>query len=1086
MLAPDQRPEQLIEIDRSKCSSGDALRTAENLEQALRPIPTDVNLRLEIARQKRTLGQYDQAAMMLDDILDQQPQYTEALIERGQLLHQTGDHRGAAEAFRAAAAVAPERVGIRLELARQLRLLGRLDDAETLIDNLIESDPKLFGAQVERGHVRRGRGDHAGAALAFEAAATIDPEHIPLRLEWIRALRAIDRDAEAEVLVDNVLARDSSNIGALIERGHLRRKFRDHAAAAAAFEGASKLAHGQLGLRLEWVRELRMLDRLDEAETILEEILAQDNRHFGALVERGHLRRKRGDRAGAAEAFAAAAAIEPAHAGLRLEQVRELRALSRLEEADRMLDGLLAENPRLTGALVERGHARRSEADHTRAAEAFRQALALEPSNVGLALELVRELRSLNLHDEAGQLLRGLLARRDITSSAAAFGLAYLFIELRWWTEAEALLLAMHQAAPSDSAVLLALSQLARKKGNQPASLRYLRQAAQHDPTSIPMRLRRAAELAAHGLYLEAQQELQIVITSHATNYSAWRQLGFLHRATGDLQQSEATFETALALDPLNIEALVDLAQTKLALGNLPAAHALLDQALALDPNHFVALIAAAEGAMAEEDLRVAADFADRARTLHPQQLGAYLLSARIADETLNYREADEILHAASARFGSQPSITATQIFLLRQQRQHHTARLLAASAVEREMPFALWTECAALANTLGNFALTEKILEHAMTESAAERARVHFFRAQAAEGRRDYNAAIAFYRSALQLNPRIGGWHSELARCHLLLADTVQAKSDLQRSITLDAGARRAKRQSLNLSQHHVGQLLDEFQLDRSVLAQLQAIVPLPAEQQIAPLKRLILANPDNTAPAILLMIAARRDGLFDQDVHSSDARIPRRIVQYWDSEEVPPDIAVLMQSWRTQNPNYDYVLFNDVSARRFLQDRTSPEIVRAFELVKHPAQRADLFRLAYLAQEGGFYVDADDRCLGNIGLLYSDDASLAVYQENYGTVANNFLGASRNHPVIVRALELAVEAMLRGDHDIVWLSTGPGLLTRAFTQVLAATGTLLDSTIVRELGEMQRFVGLHCPALYKRTHQHWSRAAFSRRTRQ
>src|ERR1700747_3648226 len=100
MLAPNQLSEQLIEIDRSRGGSGHAHGTAENLEQASRPIHADVNLRLEMARHKRTLGQYDQAAMMLDDILDQEPQYIEALIERGHLLHQSGDHHGAAEAFR--------------------------------------------------------------------------------------------------------------------------------------------------------------------------------------------------------------------------------------------------------------------------------------------------------------------------------------------------------------------------------------------------------------------------------------------------------------------------------------------------------------------------------------------------------------------------------------------------------------------------------------------------------------------------------------------------------------------------------------------------------------------------------------------------------------------------------------------------------------------------------------------------------------------------------------------------------------------------------------------------------------------------
>jgi mannosyltransferase OCH1-like enzyme/Tfp pilus assembly protein PilF len=1017
MLLPDQRCEQLIKMSYAGDHNDNVLGQIEELEEALLSKPAGTRHQLDLARQSRHLGRVEQAAALIGAILQQEPHQVEALIERGQLLNQTGDHPGAAEAFRAASLVAPEHVGIRLELVRQLRFLNCLDEAESLIDDLIKGGSKSFGALVERGHIRRRRGDHAGAAAAFEAAAALDPEHIPLRLEWIRALRAIDGDAQAETMVDDLLTRDPASIGGLVERGHLYRKSGNFEAAARAFEAASNLAPHQHGLRLEWVRDLRLLNRFDQAEALVDDILAQDMRHLGALIERGHLRR--------------------------------------------------------------------AKADHASAAEAFETALVLEPSSVALALELARELKSLGQEDRVRQLLRRMLTWPEITSSSAARGLVHMLVEQRWRTEAEALLLALHQARPSDTEVLLALSQLARQSGNHSESLRYLRVAAGQDKIDIPLQLSLAVEFSAHGLYGEALQRLQTIVAADEANYPALRQLGFLLRAIGDLQQSERAFEAALALDPLRIEAMLELARARRAAGKLSAAQALLDEALAQDAGHYDALICAAEAALAQEALAAAENYADRARTLHPRQLGAHLLSARIAAESLEHDKAAEILRAASAQFGSRPQIAATQIFLLRQQRQHHAARLRAAAALGHEMPFGLWSECAALANTLGDFVLTEQILNHALTETSHERAQAEFFRAQIAEGRRDYEGAIGHYRTALQLNPMVGGWYGELARCHLLTADTAGAHAALVKSMTLDAGARRAKRQSLNLSQHHVGQLLDEFQLDRRVLSKLQDIVPFPADQQVAPLKQVVLANPDNTAPAMLLMIAARRAGLFSRDVQRDDAGIPKRIIQFWNSRETPPEIEALMQSWRILNPDHEHILFDDASARQFLEDRTSADIVRAFDRVKHPAQRADLFRLGYLAQEGGFYVDADDRCLGHIGLLFPNDVALAVYQENYGTVANNVLGAANGHPVILRALELAVKAVLRGDNDIVWLSTGPGLLTRAFAQILAESDTLLDQTIVRELGETQRFIGLHCPAQYKRTDQHWSRAAFSQRTK-
>jgi hypothetical protein len=108
---------------------------------------------------------------------------------------------------------------------------------------------------------------------------------------------------------------------------------------------------------------------------------------------------------------------------------------------------------------------------------------------------------------------------------------------------------------------------------------------------------------------------------------------------------------------------------------------------------------------------------------------------------------------------------------------------------------------------------------------------------------------------------------------------------------------------------------------------------------------------------------------------------------------------------------------------------------------------------------------------------------AALVTYLENYGTIGNNFLAAAPGHPAIVRALELATAAINRGDHDIVWLSTGPGLVTRAIAGFLAqASAKESGSVAISELFEMRRLVDIHCPARYKATAQHWSRAAFGR----
>jgi mannosyltransferase OCH1-like enzyme len=138
-------------------------------------------------------------------------------------------------------------------------------------------------------------------------------------------------------------------------------------------------------------------------------------------------------------------------------------------------------------------------------------------------------------------------------------------------------------------------------------------------------------------------------------------------------------------------------------------------------------------------------------------------------------------------------------------------------------------------------------------------------------------------------------------------------------------------------------------------------------------------------------------------------------------------------------------------------------------------------------LAVAGGVYADADDKCLQPIDSIVPETAELVMYQEDHGTIANNFIAARPGQKVVVRALEMVVAAINRGDNDIVWLATGPGLLTRAFGQFLAPGAGLEvpPGVVVLDRRELFAAVAIHCAAGYKRTDRHWSNAAFARRRR-
>ena len=288
----------------------------------------------------------------------------------------------------------------------------------------------------------------------------------------------------------------------------------------------------------------------------------------------------------------------------------------------------------------------------------------------------------------------------------------------------------------------------------------------------------------------------------------------------------------------------------------------------------------------------------------------------------------------------------------------------------------------------------------------------------------------------------------SDVAKASLLNIDTGTTRKALAVFAKLSKSYLAGKGHSLNISQNHVGQLLEDFELDRLALDKLAHARRLPIDAQLAKLKQIVNEHPGSTAAAIRTTIALRQAGYFScsesTNETSSYSAIPKHIVQYWDHEP-SPDIRDLMASWQSMNSGYHWQCFDNQQAIGFLDQNFPPSVLKAYRRATQPAQKADIFRLAYLTARGGIYADADDRCDAMLGGTLGSDKTFVAHQDNFGSIGNNFIAACPEHPVLRRALFLAVEAVNRGDQDLIWLCTGPGLLTRAFAGMGKRRGAVL-----------------------------------------
>jgi mannosyltransferase OCH1-like enzyme len=246
----------------------------------------------------------------------------------------------------------------------------------------------------------------------------------------------------------------------------------------------------------------------------------------------------------------------------------------------------------------------------------------------------------------------------------------------------------------------------------------------------------------------------------------------------------------------------------------------------------------------------------------------------------------------------------------------------------------------------------------------------------------------------------------------------------------------------------------------------------------------------PDYTAAAMLLLVTARRQGAFAHPRKAGAASgIPKTIVQFWDAPEPPPDIEDLSRSWRQHNPGFAYERFDRARAGAYILSMGRHDVLQAFQRAREPAMMADLFRLTYLFHSGGVYADADDRCRKSLAPLLETSGDLVLYQENIGSTGNNFIAAAPGDPVLGQALESGTEAVCRGDNDTIWLSTGPGLLTRSLARYLSAERESwrqrLHGISVLDRHELLDYVAIHCLTSYKHTRKNWLRSSFPARAR-
>jgi tetratricopeptide (TPR) repeat protein len=702
--------------------------------------------------------------------------------------------------------------------------------------------------------------------------------------------------------------------------------------------------------------------------------------------------------------------------------------------------------------LLNLGIQARERDDHQSALEHFQEIITAYPRNLRAKVEAVLALSKLSRFGEAEAQCRAILADHpDHIPGLLALGEILLVCGRP--TEAEATLDRASKLAPGNAKVRQALARV----------------AAPADEARTDGGTHRKAPTR-----LDAPQD--VGRPDDRSSVPDLMRRGRLARDSGNREAALDAFKAVLRQQPDNLHALMQCVMEERALGRPAEAGRLLELGLQVDENHTGVLMQLAAQARLADDEEAALLWCYRAMAADPKLLQPYLEASRVALALGRGKLAFSLLDHAEKVVGREPALLARRLELLRLTGEKAEAKsVLASLSADAGGHSALWTQRMEFHLASGQYDTAEQVLAGLSDLSRPDMGRVHTFRGQLAEMRWDFGAAAVNYREALSFQDSASN-RIALARAQLLMLDLDAARDNLHAAAALQSSQRMLRGNSPNASQTLLGQFLNEFMLDNDILHELREAIVLPTRERLARLRQIVRTAGDNTAPAILLLIAMRVAGCFQAPQPGQPGQqrvIPARIVQYWSEPRLPAGLAVTMQSWRDQHPAWDYQRFDDEKAREFLSSRHPSGVLGAYQRAAQPAQKAELFRLAYLAAEGGFYAGPDDRSLASLESLVPPRAGLVVLQEQYGAIAGNFLGAAPGEPMIVKALDLAVQAINRGDRDVSWFATGPGLLTRVFAQIHAgfeASEGLSGGVLVLDRAQRSQAVAVHCRVNDKR----------------
>jgi tetratricopeptide (TPR) repeat protein len=721
-------------------------------EQALAREADDLRYRQQLGVVCSRMGELEQAAAALETVLDtQQKRSAAAAHELGHVYLQQGRFARALEAYRHAAQQQPGEPAHRRSTAMALRRLGRLDEAEAELHDLIAASGGDAATYAELGEVYADAGRCAEAVESYARAVALRPDDPMLYARLGQVRRSIGDLPGARAALQRAVELHSANAALQDELGQVLAACGEMESALAAYRAAVSLDpqcaayHRRLGALL---RDCGDIDGAAAALRAALELRPESAETYGELAE---LLWRTGDTEQALDAYRRAHALAPDSP----EHTRALglaySRLGRTRDAERLLREALALAPERADLHYDYGVAAEAVEQWDMALAAYEQAATLDPQRADYARAAGALLLRRGDLARARSLLAGALrrARRD---PETLFQVGMLHAAAKAWRLAAR---SFRRAARSSGSArcesALGRAYLHLGMANEACAAFERALLLQPDDTETLDAYRSALETCGR---LEAAYTIGRRVARLAPGDAALQQrAGNLALRLGRVNEALEWLDRAVALDSRLVAAHIARSRALLVAGRAEAALAAAQQARALAPDQ------AQPAALAAEAL-IALRRDDEARPLLEQALAldATLLPACVALRDLLARTGD---------YPAAVNLAQRAVALAPTDAVHHT-------------------RLGELLLEAGNLAQAEQALHHALhliagfdgTEEHNQRiAHIYASLSRARIGASDWGQAIAYARACVDCAPGNSEYRA-------LLADALEGAGDLAAAV--------------------------------------------------------------------------------------------------------------------------------------------------------------------------------------------------------------------------------------------------------------------------------------------------------------